>query len=75
MFDQNIKKYLPLDKMLSDVIIDSVRVELDQYAQIDSWNNYRSYMNSELSQTQKHPGQLIMSYREWNPIGEENHND
>jgi len=75
LFDQNIKKYLPLDKMLSDVIIDNVRVELDQYCQINSWDNYRSYMNSELSQTQRHPGKLIMSYREWNPIGEENHDE
>ena len=75
LFDQNIKKHLSLDKMLSDVIIDNVRVELERYNSIDSWNGYRDYMGSELSQTQKHPGQLVMSYREWNPIGEEKHND
>jgi len=75
LFNQKIKKHLPLDKMLSGVIIDSVRVELEQYHPIDSWEKYAAYMGSELSQTQKHPGKLIISYREWNPIGEENHND
>jgi len=75
LFNQKIKKHLSLDKMLSDVILYNVRVELERYNSIDSWNDYRAYMGSELSQTQKHPGKLIISYREWNPTGEENHHD
>jgi len=75
LFDHSIKKHLSLDKMLSGVIIDNVRVELERYCSIGSWNGYRKYMGSELSQTQKHPGHLVMSYREWNPIGEEYHDD
>ena len=75
LFDHSIKKHLSLDKMLSGVIIDSVRVELEHYSSIGSWKDYRNYMSSELSLTQKHPGNLVMSYREWNPIGKENNDD
>ena len=75
LFDHNIKKHLSLDKMLSGVIIDSVRVELEHYSPIGCWKDYRNYMSSNLSLTQKHPGNLVMSYREWNPIGKESNND
>jgi hypothetical protein len=62
-----------LDNVFSRVIIeDRKQVELPFYYRIDDWDGYCNYLSSEYSRNVKHPGKLIISYREWNPIGVDN---
>ena len=62
-----------LDKIFSRVIIEeSEQVELPFYFCIEDWIGYCDYLSSDYSRNVKHPGKLVISYREWNPIGTDN---
>ena len=63
----------PLDKVFSGVILEeSEQVELPFYYCIEDWEGYCDYLSSAYSKELKHPGKLVISYREWNPIGIDN---
>ncbi len=63
----------PLDKVFSGVILkESEQVELSFYYCIEDWQGYCDYLSSTYSKELKHPGKLVISYREWNPIGIDN---
>ena len=71
--EENIKDVFSLDKIFSRVIIQgSEQIELSYYHSIDGWDNYCDYLSSSHSRELKHPGKLIISYREWNPVGMDN---
>tara|TARA_R110000824_G_scaffold156346_1_gene329466 strand:+ start:1044 stop:1889 length:846 start_codon:yes stop_codon:yes gene_type:complete len=62
-----------LDKIFSRVIIEeSEQVELPFYGCIKDWDGYCDYLSSDYSKDVRHPGELVISYREWNPIGKDN---
>ena len=62
-----------LDKVFNHAIIgDDNKLELDWFYQIDSWDSYCDLLSSEHRKDLKHPGRLIISYREFNPVGENN---
>lgn len=62
-----------LDKVFGRVIIDNEeRLEVPWFYQVDSWDSYCEFLGSEHRKELKHPGRLIISYREFNPVGEDN---
>ena len=69
---ENRKEYFTedfsLDILVEDVIIDK-ELELKWFYEIDSWDAYCNFLASPERKQLGHPGQLIISYREWNPIG------
>jgi hypothetical protein len=71
---ENIKDTFSLDKIFSRVILieESEQVELPFYSCIEDWNGYCNYLSSDYSKDIHHPGKLIISYREWNPVGFDN---
>ncbi len=59
-----------LDKVFESVFSsDKIEIELSWFYQINSWDGYCEYLSSEERKQVRHPGKLVMSYREWNPIG------
>jgi len=67
-FEENFS----LDKTFGCGIIGIVNeIEVPWYHPIDSWENYGVYMSSSNRSEIAHPGELIMSFREANPIGRE----
>ena len=61
-------RHFTLDKVFKSATIEESNVvDLPWYYNIDSWEKYREFLGSE--QELKHPGRLIMSYHEFNPIG------
>ena len=67
------KDVFSLDKIFSRVIIEeSEQVELPFYGCVKDWNGYCNYLSSDHSKDIKHPGKLVISYREWNPVGKDN---
>ena len=72
LFDDKNNTF-PLDKVFSGVILkESEQVELPFYYCIEDWEGYCNYLSSAYSKELKHPGKLVISYREWNPIGTNN---
>ena len=73
---QNEKEYFrdkfSLDKVFSCVIIRNDGQEIPWHYQIDSWDSYCDFLSSEERKELQHPGKLIISYRELNPIGVNN---
>tara|TARA_R110001599_G_scaffold352167_2_gene586163 strand:+ start:86 stop:643 length:558 start_codon:yes stop_codon:yes gene_type:complete len=62
-----------LDKTFGCVIIDiDEGLSVPWYYPIDSWDAYCKYMAFDGKSSIRHPGRLVMSYREWNPVGENN---
>lgn len=62
-----------LDKVFGCVIIDiDEGLELPWHYQIDSWASYCQFLASDEKSEMKHPGELVISYREFNPVGENN---
>ena len=59
---------LSLAKVFKHVIL-SKTAELPWNFPIDSWESYCQYLSSEEKDLIRHPGRLILSYREANPIG------
>ena len=73
----NDKKYykekFTLDNTFGRVIIDKDNtIEVPWFYSIESWNKYCKYLSSEEKDEMRHPGFLVMSYREFNPIGVDN---
>ena len=60
-----IKYDFSLDKIFKSYIIDNT-CEIEKFSQIDSWEAYRDYMNSDLAEKMKRPGFLRAS--KWNGI-------
>ena len=59
-----------LEKIFKQVILKNrIEVELPWFYPIDSWDNYCAYMASEERKEIRHPGKLVISYREYSPIG------
>jgi hypothetical protein len=57
-----------LAKVFKHVILHKT-AELSWSFPIDSWETYCQYLSSEEKNQIRHPGKLILSYREANPIG------
>ena len=70
---ENEKEYFhenfSLDKIFGKTILESKKIELPWFYQIDSWDSYCNYLSSEERKEIRHPGKLVISYREWAPIG------
>jgi hypothetical protein len=45
-------------------------IEISWHYEVDSWENYTTYLNSEESKEIVRPKRL--KYNEWNPIGQDN---
>tara|TARA_R110002124_G_scaffold207407_1_gene373900 strand:- start:1394 stop:2242 length:849 start_codon:yes stop_codon:yes gene_type:complete len=61
-----------LDKVFKHVILyKREQLEVPWFHQIDSWENYCQFLASPEKSQMKHPGKLIISYREFNPVGED----
>ena len=59
-----------LDNTFGETIIEGdEELELNWWHPIDSWDRYCVYLASEERKQVWHPGQLVLSYREWNPVG------
>lgn len=70
-FEQNFT----LDKTFGCVTLDiDKELEVPWYYPIDSWENYGTYLSSPDKSEISHPGELIMSYQEANPIGRQRDN-
>jgi hypothetical protein len=52
---------LPLDNTL----------EVDWFHQIDTWQGYKTFLGSSVSDQIRFPGRIFISYHEWNPIAED----
>ena len=62
-----------IDTVFDRVIIeDDAKLEVPWFYQVDSWDGYCDFLGSEARKEIKHPGRLIISYREFNPVGENN---
>ena len=62
-------RHFSLDKVFKGAIIDR-EIEIDWHYEIDSWENYTTYLSSEESKEIVRPKRL--KYNEWNPIGQDN---
>ena len=71
--EQYYEENFPLDKVFEHVIlyIDK-ELEVPWFHQIDGWENYCQFLASPEKSEMRHPGRLIISYREFNPLGEDN---
>jgi hypothetical protein len=59
-----------LDKFFQSGIMGiEERGDLPWYYQINDWDGYCEYLGSEHRREIEHPGELVMSYHEWYPIG------
>jgi hypothetical protein len=73
LFEDQKNEDFSLDRIFSGVILkESEQVELPFYYSIEDWEGYCNYLSSAYSKELKHPGKLVISYREWNPIGTNN---
>ena len=71
--EQFYEENFSLDKVFDRVIIgNDEQLEVPWFHQIDNWESYCSFLGSQDRSEMKHPGQLIISYREFNPVGENN---
>lgn len=62
-----------LDNTFERVIIEGQgKLEVPWFYPIDSWNSYCKYLSSKERNEMRHPGKLVISYRELNPIGVDN---
>tara|TARA_R110002020_G_scaffold161112_2_gene345925 strand:+ start:459 stop:1238 length:780 start_codon:yes stop_codon:yes gene_type:complete len=65
-----------LDNIFECAIIEGQgKLEVPWFYPIDSWDSYCEYLASEERRKMKHPGKLVISYRELNPIGVDNDNN
>ena len=75
---ENEKEYFrdkfSLDNTFKCVIIYREGEEIPWYYRIDSWDSYCKFLSSEEKSEMRHPGKLVISYRELNPIGVDNDN-
>jgi len=70
---EHYKTKFTLDNTFGRVILDvDNAIEVPWFYSIESWNQYCKYLSSEEKDEMRHPGMLVMSYREFNPIGVDN---
>jgi len=66
-------RHFPIEQVFSSLVLDGgLNVEVDWYFKIDNWANYCEYTGSEMRKGIKRPSKVLYSYKEWNPIGEDN---
>jgi hypothetical protein len=71
--EEFFEKNFSLDKTFGCAIMDiDEGLSVPWYYPIDSWDAYCKYLASEERTEVRHPGKLVISYREWNPVGEDN---
>jgi len=64
-------RHFPLDKVFGGAILDGAKVvEVPWYQKVDSWEGLRYYLSGD-KQVER-PTKDLFSYKEWNPIGEDN---
>jgi hypothetical protein len=66
-------RFFTLDRVFKCVNIEESKVvELPWHYNIDNWESYCQFLGSEERKQIKRPHKLILSYREFNPIGVDN---
>ena len=66
---EHYKTKFTLDNTFGRVILDvDNAIEVPWFYPIESWNQYCKYLSSEEKDDMRHPGLLVMSYREFKPI-------
>ena len=63
-----------LDNIFKCVIMYREGEEIPWHYQIDSWDLYCKFLSSKEKSEMRHPGKLVISYRELNPIGVDDDN-
>ncbi len=59
-----------LDKVFGQTMAkESMKIEIPWYHSLDGWESYCNYLSSEERKEIRHPGKLVISYREYSPIG------
>ena len=70
---EHYEENFTLDKVFGRVILYiSEGLEVPWFYPVDSWARYCQFLASEEKSEIRHPGRLIISYREFNPVGENN---
>lgn len=65
------EKNLSLDKVFGSVVLSNrEQLEAPWFHPIDGWAPYCTFLASDEKAEMRHPGKLIISYREFNPVGE-----
>ena len=69
-------RFFSLKDVFTDLDLDQSNVfEPSQFCNVGSWDQYRSFMRSPLSEKIQRPWKGIMRYREFNPIGSDPEED
>ena len=67
-------RYFSLKDVFSVLSFDEAsKIIPEWYYPIDSWNRYCEYLSSSESKGIQRPSKVLMSYHEWNKIGEDNY--
>jgi hypothetical protein len=67
---EHFKENFTLEKVFEPLIYeDRTEFELPWHHDLYSWEGYCNYLSSEERKTIKHPGKLVISYREFHPMG------
>jgi hypothetical protein len=67
---EHFKENFTLEKVFEPLIYeDHTSYELPWRYDMYSWDGYCEYLGSEERKEIKHPGPLVISYREYNPMG------
>ena len=65
-------RHFDLKDVFCDLDFDeSTLLEVDDFANVASWDEYRQFINSDFCNKLKPPGKEILSYREFNSIGKD----
>ena len=63
-------RFFDLKDVFTDFDLESATVfEPSEYSDVGSWEQYRTYMSSPLSEKIQRPWKGILNYKEFNPIG------
>ena len=66
-------RFFPLDKVFSPVTMEGANMlEIPWYYNIDSWDNFRTFLSSKECEKLDKPPEEVLKYHEWNPIGVDN---
>ena len=66
-------RFFTLDRIFECVTLEGANIAAAPwYYPIDSWEKYCTFLGSEERREIKHPGKLVLGYRELNQIGEQN---
>jgi len=65
-------RYFDLQDVFRGVDInDGFQFEVDEFHNLDNWESYREYMNSDLARDTQRPTKELFAYREFNRIGQD----